>query len=1065
MSSRPLTREDAASQIPALQLLQNMGWQYLSPEEAIELRGGKTGGVILDGILEKQLRKINKIETKGKTYPFSENNIIAGINALKDFMLEGLIRTNEKVYDLLCLGKGLQQTILGDTKSYTLKYIDWELPGNNVYHVTEEFAVERRGSREHYRPDIVLFINGIPLAIIECKKPDIGPGKDPIAQAISQHIRNQKDDGIPHLFFYSQLLIAVAVNQAKYGTTGTPEKFWALWREAELDAQIADAVNAPLTTEQKDRLFVREERAKYARLHFDAMEREGPRLATEQDRLLYALCRPGRLLGLAYRYILFDAGEKKIARYQQYFCVRNILERIRLAGQDGGRRGGVVWHTQGSGKSLTMVMLAKCLALDREIPNPKIVLVTDRVDLDDQIYNTFKHCGEEVEQARTGKHLIELLEDHKKHIITTVIDKFEAAAGRNIDKIDENTFVLVDEGHRGQYRNRHIKMRRSMKKACFIAFTGTPIMKKDRDTYVQFGGLIEPAYTIAEAVADYAVVPLSYEGRHVPQTVNKEQIDGWFEKLTRGLTREQAVDLKKKFSTADQLNKAEQKVRMVAWDISCHYEAFWKGTGFKAQLVAPDKATALMYKRFLDEFGLVVSEVLISGPDMREGETNLDESNQKEVIEFWKRMMEKYGSEEQYNKLLINAFKFGEVPEIIIVVDKLLTGFDAPRNTVLYLTRKLTGHTLLQAIARVNRLHDGKEYGYILDYRGVLQELDKALDFYADLKEFDKKDVSGTITDIRALYAKLPQKHSELWEIFKTVKNTRDREQYERLLADEELRVRFYEKFSEFARLLGVAMSSISFLESVPEKTLNAYKADLKFFSELRASVRRRYAEVIDFSQYEPKIKKLIDTHVGTGEVERITGAIDLLDREKRREAVRETTGDASMADTIAYNVKRVILHRMDEDPAFYKKFSEMLQEVIDAFRSERLAEAEYLKQARNIEQAVLNRTDTGLPPNLKTHDMARRYYGVIYEILKPHETASSRLSDAAANASLKIDEIISRLYIRDWTTNRDQQNRMRTEIEDYLFEVKEAKAIDLSFDEMDSIMDRSLDIAGRVMP
>jgi len=456
---------------------------------------------------------------------------------------------------------------------------------------------------------------------------------------------------------------------------------------------------------------------------------------------------------------------------------------------------------------------------------------------------------------------------------------------------------------------------------------------------------------------------------------------------------------------------------------------------------------------------------LISGPDMREGETGIDESNKLDVIQFWKRMMEKYGSEEQYNKLLINAFKFGDTPEIIIVVDKLLTGFDASRNTVMYLTRKLTGHTLLQAIARVNRLHDGKELGFILDYRGVLQELDRALDFYADLKEFEKQDVGGTVTDIRALYARLPQKHSELWDIFKPVKNTRDREQYERLLADEELRARFYEKFSGFARLLGVALSSISFLESTPEKILKMYQADLKFFTELRASVRRRYAEVIDFSEYEPKIKKLIDTHVGTGEVEQITGAIDLLNREKRREAVREATGDASMADTIAYNVKRVIHHRMDEDPAFYKKFSEMLQEVIDAFRSERLAEAEYLSRAREIEQAVLNRTDTDLPTVLKTRDMARRYYGVIYEMLKPHETASAGLSEVAAKVSLKIEEIVSGLYVRDWTTNRDHQNRMRNAIEDHLFEVKGENRIDLGFEEMDAIMDRCLDIAARVMP
>jgi type I restriction enzyme R subunit len=1065
MSPRPLHREDPSSQIPALLLLQNMAWEYVSPEEAIDLRGGRTSGVILDGILEKQLRKINHIEFKGNVYPFSENNIATGINALKEFIYDGLVRTNEKVYDLLCLGKALPQTILGDTKSFTFRYIDWEHSENNVYHVTEEFAVERTSSREHYRPDIVLFVNGIPFVVIECKKTEVSPGKDPIGQAISQHIRNQKDDGIPRLFAYCQMLMAVSVNQAKYGTVGTAEKFWSVWKEPGLEEEVARAINAPLTGEQRARLFVREDRAKYVLPHLEAMQKEGPREVTDQDRAIYALCRPGRLLELAYRFILYDAGEKKIARYQQYFCVRSILERIRTRTKDGARLGGVVWHTQGSGKSLTMVMLAKCLALDREILTPKIILVTDRIDLDDQIYNTFKHCGEEVERAKTGKHLVELLQDHKKHIVTTVIDKFEAAAGLKIENLDENTFVLVDEGHRGQYRNRHTKMRRSMKQACFIAFTGTPIMKKDRDTYVQFGGLIDPAYTISDAVADKAIVPLIYEGRHVPQTIEKEQIDSWFEKLTRGLTKEQTADLKRKFSTADQLNKAEQKVRMIAWDVSAHYENYWKGTGFKAQLVAPDKAAALLYKRFLDEFGLVKADVLISAPDTREGETDVDETNKKEVVQFWETVKKKYSSEEQYNKILINAFKHGDEPEILIVVDKLLTGFDAPRNTVMYLTRKLTGHTLLQAIARVNRLHDGKDFGFIIDYRGVLEELDQALSLYSDLSEFDKHDVEGTITDIRAEYAKLPQKHSELWDCFKAVKNTRDREQYERLLADDELRLRFYEKFAAFARLLGLAMSSISFLEGTPDKTVKTYKADLKFFAELRASVRRRYAEVIDYSEYEPKIKKLIDTHVGTGEVEKITGAVDLFNKEQRREAVAAATGDASMADTIAYNVKRVIHQRMDEDPAFYKRFSEMLEEVIAAFRAHRLAEVEYLKKTQEIERAVLNRTDEGVPPALKNHDMARRYYGVISEVLKPHEGGSMDLKAIAASTSLKIESIISELYIRDWATNRDQQNKMRTAIEDYFFELKGRYGLDLGFDEMDQIMDRCLDVAIRVKP
>jgi len=371
----------------------------------------------------------------------------------------------------------------------------------------------------------------------------------------------------------------------------------------------------------------------------------------------------------------------------------------------------------------------------------------------------------------------------------------------------------------------------------------------------------------------------------------------------------------------------------------------------------------------------------------------------------------------------------------------------------------------LQAIARVNRLHDGKDFGFIIDYRGVLEELDQALSLYSDLSEFDKHDVEGTITDIRAEYAKLPQKHSELWDCFKAVKNTRDREQYERLLADDELRLRFYEKFAVFARILGLAMSSISFLEDTPDKTLKTYKADLKFFAELRASVRRRYAEVIDYSDYEPKIKKLIDTHVGTGEVEKITGEVNLFSKEKRQEALAAATGDASMADTIAYNVKRVIHQRMDEDPAFYRRFSDMLQEVIDAFRAQRLAEAEYLKKTLEIERAVLNRTDEGLPAVLKNHDMARRYYGVISEVFKPHKGGKIDLKEIAATASLQIEGIISGLYIRDWTGNRDQKNKMLTAIEDYLFELKGQFELELGFEEIDQIMDRCLDVAIKVMP
>ncbi|MCP4266829.1 MAG: type I restriction endonuclease subunit R [Candidatus Brocadiaceae bacterium] len=1059
MAQTPLIKEDHISQIPALQLLQNMGYIYLAPEEALELRGGRARNVMLDGILEEQLRRMNKIQYKEQKHPFSEGNIISAVQALKDVIYDGLVRTNEKVYDLLCLGKSLQQSILGDIKSFTLHYIDWEHPENNVYHVTEEFGVERAGSKKQYYPDIVLFVNGIPFCVIECKRLDVGIGKKPIEQAISQHVRNQKDDGIPHLFLYSQILMAISKNEAKYATTGTPMEFWAVWQEQEsVDEKIYSLVNKPLANEKKNKLF--NGRFKYVRKYFDAMESEGGREITEQDRVLYALCRSERLLDLTFRYILFDAGEKKVARYQQYFCVKKIMDRITTIDNMGKRLGGVVWHTQGSGKSLTMVMLAKSIALKPGIDDYKIILVTDRIDLDDQIYKTFFHCGKELEQARTGKHLIEMIEGHKECIITTIIDKFEAALGtKDARNTDPNIFVLVDEGHRGQYGPLHARMKKVLTNACYIGFTGTPVMKKDKNTIATFGGLID-SYTIDQAVKDKAVRPLLYEGRHVEQKVDSESIGSWFEKITEGLTREQTADLKKKFATTDQLNKAEQKIMRIAWDISEHFRDSWQGTPFKAQLVVQDKQSALTYKKYLDEFGIVVSEVLISGPDDSEGEEDIYKENKKEIIRFWKVMMEKYGTEKEYNRQIINAFKYGEAPEIIIVVDKLITGFDAPRNTVLYLTRKLKNHTLLQAIARVNRLYQGKEFGYIIDYRGILENLDHALDIYGQLSEFDKDDLLNALEDVSVQIQTLPQKHSDLWDVFKEVKNKRDEEAYERLLADDALRNEFYKRFSKYARTLAIALSSLEFIEETAEKKINEYRTDLKFFKELRRAVQRRYAEVIDFSEYEPKIQKLIDTHVGTGEVEYVAEQVNIFDKESFVKEVQALYGDAAKADAIAHRTKKTIEERMQGLPAFYKKFSELLQEAIRAFHEERIKDSEYLKKVEDVMEAVLSRTGDDIPESLKNSDNAKAYFGCIRDIFKSHRDDSVGIVNAATEASIAIDDIIINMRIVNWATNIDRQNQMRNKIEDCIFELQGKHNFKLTFDEIDSIMDQCLDIA-----
>lgn len=1057
MNATPSFKEDHISQIPALQLLQHLGWTYLPPEDALALRGGRQGQVVLRSVLENQLRKINCINFKGQSFPFSEENIQSAIQALEDLPFDGLIRTNERIYDLLCFGKSLPQVVSGDQKSFPLRYIDFRSDSlaTNTFHCTAEFAVERTGSHETRRPDIVLFVNGIPLVVIECKRPDI---KAPIEEAISQMIRNQRDDETPKLFLYSQLLLAVTKNQAMYGTTGTPAKFWAAWKEREAsDAEVAEALRSPGSVQQEGALF--REPFRYARAYFERLDKGGVREITAQDRALYSLCRPERLLELIFGFLLFDAGEKKIARYQQYFCVHKMLARIRSLDSEGHRQGGVVWHTQGSGKSLTMVMLAKAIALDPGIPAHKIVLVTDRVDLDDQIYRTFHHCGLELVQATTGKHLTELIEGHKSTIITTVIDKFEAALRKKESRNpDRNIFVLVDEGHRTQYGPLHAIMRRTLPNACYIGFTGTPVMKKDKNTLNQFGGLID-TYTIREAVADKAVVPLLYEGRDLALSVDEKQMDSWFEKVTANLARQQVADLKKKFAAANQLSKAEQRVKRIAWDISAHFRDNWQGTSFKAQLVCQDKATALKYKQFIDEFGMVTSEVLISAPDVREGYEEVQEETKEEVVRFWKKMMEKYGTPEEYQRQLIRGFRDGESPEIIVVVDKLLTGFDAPRNTVLYLCKAMEGHTLLQAIARVNRLCEGKDFGYIVDYQGVLSKLNDALDLYGKLPEFAQEDLAGTLSDVGEIVKTLPQRHSDLWDVFKAIRNKRDEEEFERLLAEQVLRDQFYERLSAYARTLSIALSAVTFIGGTPREKVEKYRADLRFFMNLRTSVRRRYGEAVDFKEYERQIQKLVDTHVGAGEVEPITELVNIFDKEAFAKELEKVDSAGSKADLIAYRTKKTISEKWQEDPAFYKRFSQLLEEAIESFRQRRLSDADYLKRVIDIMNSVVNRTGDDIPAELSHHEVAKAFFGVMMETLEK-QGAVEGLRKEVVEISLGIDGIIRGMRIVNWETNTDVQNQMRNRIEDYIFDWKTKHSVALAFEDIDAIMEQCLDIA-----
>ena len=1068
-NEQPDYREIPTSQIPAMRLLANLGFKPLTPEEVLLQRKGVSTNVLLEDILLSQLRKLNSFTHKGVKRDFSEEKLRNAVLKLKNMQYDGLVRTNLKIYEMLTLPQSEEESVEGDRKSYDIRYIDWQNLENNVYHVVAEFEVERSKSTKTCIPDIVLFVNGIPFAVIENKSPEEG-----VKQGISQMIRNQGDEYIPGLFVFCQSVLSVSMNAATYATVGTPEKYWSLWHELEIkESEIASAVNKTVSAEDEDRIFS-ESKFKPFRKSNPQIKRE----VTEQDRLIYCLCKPTRLLEMAYRFTLFDEGKKKIARYQQFFVVRSALKRIRNINKEGKRKGGLVWHTQGSGKSLSMVMLARGVALDAtydpdcNITNPRIVLVTDRTNLDSQICDTFRHCGMEVIMATSGRNLLSLLESDTSAVVTTVINKFDKALNvRNYVEQSNNVFLLVDEAHRTQYKNLHARMKQMLPNACYIGFTGTPLMKKEKNSFNKFGGMLTPQYTIRQAVEDGAVVPLLYEGRHAEIKQDKEAVDLWFDRFTVGLNDKQKADLKKKYARAEMLNKAEQVVYMRAFDISEHFRENWKGTPFKAQLVAPSKETAIRYHEFLNEIGYVSSEVIISGPDEREGYSEVDEEPTDRVTKFWKKMMEQYGDEDKYNSSIISRFKSAGNPEILIVCDKLLTGFDAERNTVLYLCRTLKEHTLLQAIARVNRLfeEDGKkkDFGYIVDYANIRDNLDTALVMYQALEGFDPADLEGMLTDLSEQIDKLPQLRSAVWDVFRGVKNKADPEQMERHLADEKLRNDFYKTLRDFGKCLSIALSSQKFLEQTPTADIIKLRREFKMLSDMRVSVKHRYADDVDYSEYEPRIKKLLDTHIHSDSVTQTVAPVNILDEKftgqvQDVQATYDTRSKASSADSIAHLLKKTATEKLEEDPAFYTKFSKMIQDVIDLFRAGKISDEEYAQKIDELHSKFQSKKRDDVPEEIRENEDAAAYYGValtafMYGNKCDVETAK-RL--AIKTALFACESFEKNNKVQFWN-DMDAQNRVRNEIDDLLFdEIRVREVLGWSNENIDSFEDKIMNVA-----
>ena len=1016
------------SQKPAIALLQSMGYTYISPEDCEKQRGSRYH-VLLKDILRGQLRRLNRYSYAGAENEFSAANIERAMEELDEPLTDGLVRTSEKIYDALLLGKSYPETVGGGKSlSFNLKYIDWEHPENNLFHVTEEFAVESQDKLHNARPDIVLFINGIPFAVIECKAPHVS-----VDQAVEQMIRNQQADDIPQLFKYAQIVMATNKNAVKYATAGTPKKFWSVWKEQDtafLDSRLAQLV--------------------------------ADRAPTEQDRNMISLFSRERLMELTRYFVLFDANVKKICRYQQYFAIREIIKTIAQQDSKGNRQSGVIWHTQGSGKSLTMVMLAKYILMELAVCNPRVVIVTDRKELDGQIAATFAHTRLNPARATSGRHLVELVTNGKADVITTIINKFNTAERLEAKNNSRDVFVLIDESHRSNYGFMAAKMRTVFPNACYIGFTGTPLMKREKNTLTKFGKLIHK-YTIQDGVEDGAIVPLIYEGRFVEQKVDEENIDMWFQQTTKRLTDPQKEDLRRKWSSIRRLTSTDARIKRIALDINNHFLLGFKDTGFKAMLATNYKRDAIRYLKCFEQFGDLNCAVVISPPDMRESVDDIDEGTDNMVIEYWEKMMKQYGDADTYEEAMKNKFCDGEI-DILIVCSKLLTGFDAPVCQVLYIDKELKEHGLLQAIARTNRLHDGKEYGLIVDYRGLIQKLDAAMDMYsgAGLENFEGRDLRGVVIDVLEALGQLRTAYTNLIDLFADVKDLSDTEAVEVSLADEKKREQFYNLLCTFGRALNLALNSEQAYAALPGEERKKYQNRFLFFSKVRRSVKIRYCDAIDNREYEPLMQNLLDTHLSVAGLKQITNPVDILNKDDFERELEELGSLRAKADAITSRLSKSISAKYEENPAYYDSFSKRIKDALDQYKEKVISEAEYLAKMRSImEDYHSGKSSVSYPERIKHNVHAQAFYGVITALFDDAQV-EGMTPDFAAEIAEEITAIIAKHSRVDWTNNQTIHNRISQDIDDLFYAYEKNRGLVLSFDLIDKVIENVKTVALR---
>jgi type I restriction enzyme R subunit len=961
-----------------IQLFQKeLGYRYLGNWEERDNNSNVEEEILSDWLLKKYDQNlVNKA-----IYEFTK--------ATND-QSKSLYDVNKEVYSLLRYGVTVQPGI-GQNKK-TVWIIDWQRPLNNDFAIAEEVTI--RGIHKK-RPDIVLYVNGIALGVIELKRSSVS-----ISEGIRQNSDNQK-----HLFikpFFSTIQYVMAGNDVEglmYGAIETKEKYFLKWKEVSEEINKDHPYLLELTKP------IRERAAKY----------EYP-----LDRNIVELLHKERFIELLHDFIVYDRGIKKHSRPNQYFGIKSAQDFIKR------KEGGIIWHTQGSGKSLTMVWLTKWL---REFNHSaRVLIITDREELDDQIEKVYKGVQEEIYRTKNGKDLLHKLNDNAPWLMCSLIHKFggkdkeENATDEDVEKYLQelksaipsdfkakgDIYVFVDECHRTQSGKLHDAMKQFIPNALFIGFTGTPLLKKDKQMSLEVFGRYIHTYKFNEAVFDKVVLDLRYEARDIEQNISSpDKIDEWFELKTRGLTDFAKAELKQRWGTLKKVFSSKSRLEKIVLDIvmdMAKKERLQNGRG-NAMLVSDSIYNACRYYELFQNAGLkncaIITSFVPNAADIKGEGDHYTEKLQR--FEIYRKMLSDYFNEDAETAInKVEQFedevkkKFVEEPaqmKLLIVVNKLLTGFDAPSATYLYIDKKLRDHNLFQAVCRVNRLDgDDKDYGYIIDYMDLFKSLEKAFNDYTTgaLSGFEKSDIEGLLKD---RLQKGKERLNEALEAIKALvepveppKNTithiryfcgKNTENPDELKDSEPRRVALYKLTIALIRAYANIADEMK-EAGYTEKEIEQIKGDIKHFENVRKEIQLASGDYVDLKQFEPAMRHLIDSYIGAEESRMLANFDDMslveLLVEKGKDALNNLPKSIkdnpdAMAETIENNLRKVIIEESPTNPMYYEKMSVLLDELIRMRKEEIVEYEKYLNEIITLSAKVKKpNTTTDYPASINSN-------------------------------------------------------------------------------------------------